>query len=317
MVEASLVSIRAGLSESKGSQPHCDNAQKWEACVVQDTIDVVLTVLYHNAPLEEQLAAVSEQSMVPMRVMVVHDPLVIEHDEIHPVIRDWQSMHNHISIFLVQFSSKLRGRFSVAYLNSDADYVSIWDHDIIPQKDWLKSSVEYSKKRRNALVGGQGRLIKAIMQKDRNLYSKHRKIRKGRADFIADIWTLKRQDLRHYLGVKEYTDGFGEAVQLSYALQKQDISTWSVPQKGSTALTKAPQMKDKFTVNPILPPKDPSEWLYCKLLLDGFRPKSCRNCDTSTANRCLRHFSSVKLASDKVLRGLAEKKSAGNARGLH
>jgi hypothetical protein len=172
---------------------------------------------------------------------------------------------------------------------SNATYVSIWDDDVAAGRDWLKFNVEFSRSHNDALVGGNGRMIRKLGPGTTFAKQKHPT---GRVDFVGHTWTLKREFLRYFLGAKVYTYATGEDIQLAAALQRHGIQSWNPIHSGEASLRNlglfGVDKHSSWNTSQV-----PRQWLFCKLIQEGFQPLSCRNCNAATVANCVKAFSGL------------------------
>ena len=82
----------------------------------------------------------------------------------------WRKRHVQFSITHVKLGTNGRyhSRFFIAYMLSSSEYISVWDDDVIPGNEWLQYNIEVSKSHNDALVGGNCRNIKSIMNEEKS-----------------------------------------------------------------------------------------------------------------------------------------------------
>ncbi|GMH87701.1 hypothetical protein TrVE_jg2802 [Triparma verrucosa] len=276
------------LSESE-QPPKCSSAAAWEVCEPDiPTIDVVLTQ-YRRDSLLIQLNDIANQTMIPTHVWIVQNEA---HVDIRPIVEDWREKHLDIPVDIVSstLNMKFHPRFHVAYTLSKATYVAVLDDDVTMGSNWLKFCVEYSQAHSDALVGGNSRTFSSISEKGKRAVEIEEENK--RVDFVGHSWILKREFLRHFLGAKVYTLETGEDIQLSFALQQRGINTWRpkhIIDDGSY-LRDIKRLVSDSNASFLHSPQEPRQWLFCKILQEGFKPVKCSNCDTDTINRCLEFF---------------------------
>ena len=122
------------------------------------------------------------------------------------------------------------------------EFVALWDDDILPGRDWLRHTVEYSRAHNDALVGVNGRTFSNIVTTAvrceniltvREIRSDEAAFKIGfqgqRVDYVGHSWTLRRHHLAFFLGDQQLTLETGEDMQLAYSLQKRGIFAHQPP----------------------------------------------------------------------------------------
>lgn len=283
------------VASKKELLPPCSQAAAWQECSTatdddtDDTIDVVLTV-FKRSSLTQQLDAAVQQSVLPGHIWIVQNE---GHVYVPALVKTWRmrqgTNHSTIPVDIISSTanSRFHGRFHLAYAMSSATYISIWDDDVVPARNWLKFNMEFSKSHDDCLVGGNGRTFSQIVperhciQQDDNT---------GLVDFVGHSWTLRREFLRFYLGVQPLTYMTGEDIQLSAALAQHGIASYFPEQSGDNSLRDLPIASDKHA-SWLTTHQQPRHWLFCKLIEQGFQPTRCENCDPDTVAACLSNFS--------------------------
>jgi hypothetical protein len=173
----------------------------------------------------------------------------------------------------------------------DTDYVSIWDDDVNPDKNWIEESIKYSKTHGDGLVGANGRTFSHINNIVRKNVKSGDGVKQifnieGRVDFVGHVWTLPRKFLSFYISQKVYTHSTGEDIQLAFALQKQNIYSYYLPKKYSE-VKNLPSYVDKHSS--WRKDQSPREYLFCDIMRDGFQTLRCKDCtnDVKVSN-CLK-----------------------------
>ena len=244
------------------------------------TIGVVLQVFKRNT-LKHQLEAAAKQTMVPKTIVVLQNGHFVD---VSKAIDEFRKAHSDIELQFIASSKNLRfhGRFHIAYMMNET-YVSIWDDDMSPKRQWLEYCVQFSRLHGNALVGANGRTFleigtKKLMQKD--FVGKQN-------DFVGHTWTLPREFLKYYIDSKMFTLHTGEDIQLSFALQKVGIQSW----RAQYDVQPVPRMGSQKAIASWLQNQAPRELLFCKILKAGFKTLKCRNCqDQQAVDRCIHKY---------------------------
>lgn len=263
--------------EDETCAPH-DNPIK--ACSKENTIDVVLTV-WKRSTLQRQLSYVEYQSIEVSNVWVVQNENYVNIDKI---IEKYQTKSFKVHVVKFSKNSGYHGRFHIAYFMSQAEYVSVWDDDIIVYKQWLDYSIQESKAHNDALVGANGRNVISIQP----FKQKGESIKGSVGDFVGHTWTLKRSLLRHYFADPQLTYATGEDMQLSFALKKHGVVSWTPDrQTDDRRAGDMPQSGDIYASFKKPKTNNVRRWLVCSLILKGFDFKSCLDCTVKTAQDCI------------------------------
>jgi 2-polyprenyl-3-methyl-5-hydroxy-6-metoxy-1,4-benzoquinol methylase len=274
------------------SQPPCEEESqtvrecsssdsKYQACSVKGTIDVILTV-WKRGSLKSQLNDIARQTKPVSHVWVVQNENHVE--GVEHIVKDFKGTHPGIPTDIVNFglNSKFHGRFYIAYFMSSAEYVSVWDDDIVVGNKWLEYSISESKKHGNALVGANGRIIHSIspLKQIRN--------KVGENDFVGHTWTMRRELLRYFLATPQYTYLTGEDMQISFALQKHGIISWLPTHDNDGRYVTNTKWSGNNVASYIKPETNKQRsWLACTLIYNGFKTIDCNDCDKGTAVKCI------------------------------
>lgn len=289
-----------------------------DACSLPGTVSVVMT-LYKRSHLADQLEAVYAQTLQPASIYVVQNG---EHVDASAEFARHREVHPEIPLHHVLFSRNTRyhGRFHVAYL-AETEYVSVWDDDVVPGREWLEFTVEQSKLRGDALIGAEVRRIKSLFAEALDPVNPDMVPEVGFAvqgwgepdkpvDFVGHTWTLRREHLRYYVGDAPFTYTTGEDIQLSFSLQKRGIATWGVVQEGDRIPDTKAELKlggDEHASYLMRDAQYVRQLLICRLVRAGFKPVECDNCDdSSVVDRCIAHF-------EAKVTDIAARDSAANA----
>jgi GT2 family glycosyltransferase len=168
-------------------------------------ITTILQLYKRPDYLEEQLAAIKNQTLKSGEIIVVHNEGGVEFD--YP---------ENVQVVYVKPNMKFHIRFAVALL-AKGDYISFLDDDTIIQKRWHENCIETIKKH-DCLCVTNGRLF----------YPPDRWLAPGwgnpnedevKVDFGGHAWFLRRENLKYmwYDSVKEHQNG--EDIMLSANLQ--------------------------------------------------------------------------------------------------
>jgi hypothetical protein len=148
------------------------------------------------------------------------------------------------------------------------------------------------------LVGGNGRTFHRIVPEEHCVQQADET---GLVDFVGHSWTLKREFLRFYLGMKPLTYETGEDMQLAFALQRHGIAAYSPPKFGTKSLRDTEFSSDEHATY-TSKPQQPRQWLLCKVIQEGFQPVKCENCTPENVRLCLSNFSDYGDAQFENLR---------------
>lgn len=261
------------------------------ACSRANTIGVVLTV-YKRKTLSQQLDAAALQTMQPSVIHVHHNDNFVSHEAVMTEISMFKKKYVNISVAYTHHmqNSRFHARFFTAYM-LDTEFVSVWDDDQIPASLWLENSVKLSLQNSNALIGANARNLRQISLQGEIRQSNA----EGFVDFVGHIWTVYREYLRFFLGDLQYTYTTGEDVQLSFSLQKRNISSMfslvdmnvespdTVDSASSVASYRTKDLKYHATRN----------LLFCQLLHAGFKTKQCENCNSANIQKCINFYSKI------------------------
>lgn len=277
-----IVTSQPPCEEESQTVRECSSSNsKYQACSVKGTIDVILTV-WKRGSLKSQLEDIAQQTKPVSHVWVVQNENHIE--GVEHIVEDFKGTHPGIPTDIVKFglNSKFHGRFYIAYFMSSAEYVSVWDDDIVVGNKWLEYSISESKKHGNALVGANGRIINSIspLKQIRN--------KGGENDFVGHTWTLRRELLRYFLATPQYTYLTGEDMQISFALQKHGIISWLPTHYNDGRYVRDTNWSGNNVASYIKPETSKQRsWLACTLIYNGFKTIDCNDCDKSTVVKCI------------------------------
>ena len=116
----------------------------------------------------------------------------------------FRKKYPNVQIIHIASSKNLRfhGRFHLAFMMKES-FVSIWDDDVLPEKQWIEYCVNYSMTHNYALIGANGRTF--IKIKNNKMVQKEFN---GENDFVSHTWTLLREYLKFYVPSQEITQQF-------------------------------------------------------------------------------------------------------------
>lgn len=260
----------------------------WSAgCYINDTVTIVLSVWKRNT-LARQLDEAAAQSLAPTQILVVQSKDFVDS---RGIISNWSAAHPGVDVQLIHFSgnSGYHGRFHVAYLLSNTEYVSVWDDDVITGPDFVREAIRQSRENGDALMGTMGRCITALPHESNGSQQVQQEPCLGQNDFVGHSWTLKRDHLRYYFAMRPFTYQTGEDIQLAFALQKNGIPAYLVHQGGKATMVDDKQLRTDE--NASFKRKDKNlvrNLLLCQVIQAGFDTLSCENCTPEAAEACVR-----------------------------
>jgi len=184
-------------------------------------ISVILTAYNRGYTLKDQIEAIKNQSIKIDEIIVFYNKGSEPQIDIDDV---------SIKTVKLNYNSKFHGRFAFAF-SLQADYIAIFDDDIIPGVDWIKSCIE-SDKIKPGIYGASGILLEA------NAYAPHIKIGWNgiknsfitEVDLVGHSWVFKKEYLK-YMWYEEPIDwNNGEDIQFSFLAKKYgNVKTYVPP----------------------------------------------------------------------------------------
>lgn len=279
----------------------------WKECAPgPDSVDVVLTV-YRRPNLRLQLEMIVNQTLKPQNIFICQSGYFVH---AQPIL---ESFHHefpnfHVPIHLVQApldTAGYHGRFYSAYMLSKARYISVWDDDLTVGAGWLRRVTKFLYSQDDSMVvSSGGRVIDGVFDPSTRLEQSVGTLqqRRGEVDFCVHNYNLRRELLQYWLGSPVYTYYTGEDMQLAFSLQKYGIRAYKLggrPNKddyadGSVGLGANNRKASYKKKRP-----EPRQWLLCKLIMEGFHTKQCKNCNADTAKRCVDYFESMGLSDQR------------------
>lgn len=155
------------------------------------TITSILTVWKRNN-LKEQLEMINNQT--------IKSDIIVFQNENHVNIEALKKKYNFTHIHSRDFNYKFHGRFLLPLLLS-TDYVCIFDDDCICNPRWFARTMK-SCAEKNAIIGGNGRLIKRKTLTQTGPHGDDQYARRRTddvlVDFVGHCWFFKR-DWIHYM----------------------------------------------------------------------------------------------------------------------
>lgn len=186
-------------------------------------ISVILTCFKRPHTLEKQIEAIKYQSVKPKEVFIFINSSNRFNDF------DF-SLFNQFPTWISNYNSGVWGRFSFA-LQSNGDYICIFDDDTIPGKKWLENCLIESKKE-EALYGTIGVIFNDL---DYRSYERHGwanpNEEKIQVDIVGHSWFFPKKYLvSFWKNIKSpHNILCGEDVNLSYSIQRDFQARTLVP----------------------------------------------------------------------------------------
>ena len=104
---------------------------------------------------------------------------------------------------------------------------------------------------------------------------------------MRQLTAYLRRTVRAFFAVPQETYLTGEDIQLSFALQQFDIPSIkadSIDEASAYDLESAADAHASWSRADLQAVR---YWLFCRLMLKGYRPIRCSNCDIETVRRCV------------------------------
>lgn len=288
-----------GIIESRPSTAYCtfDGEHRFRNCVFKDSITVVLTMYRHDS-LALSLKAAAEQTLRPQAVIVIQRSNSFGNSSLPEIIDYFRTTNSDIDVEFVRASeesgSALHNTFKFAYTLARTEYVSMWDDDVYPNPDWLRSCVDQSKGYGDALIGGSASTVRFLMPRHAQsvpFSASMRSTFSGVGDFVGLSWTLRREHLKHFFDMAPLFYFAGEDVQLSFALQLNGISSRVLDINATSGrIYKISPFFEKSAS--LIYPSVSYMWQYalCEMIEAGFKMLDCINCDPASVRRCMTYF---------------------------
>ncbi|NJO61963.1 MAG: glycosyltransferase family 2 protein [Richelia sp. RM2_1_2] len=186
-------------------------------------ISVILNVYKRPDKLEEQIAAIKNQS-IPVKSEDIHVwynnggvPQALPKDKA-------------IKTYNCNWNTKFHGRFTIPLI-CRTKYIAVFDDDILPYKDWFKNCVE-SMEKKEGLYGASGVLLNTPTS-----YSNHAKFGWNgtpsnnieQVDLVGHCWFFKQVWTKYFWYEQPASWDNGEDIMFSYQLQKHAMINTYVP----------------------------------------------------------------------------------------
>jgi len=188
-------------------------------------ISVILNCYKRPHMLERQIQAIKDQS-ISVKIENIH------------VWYNRSDMAQHfpqdktIKTYACSWNTKFFGRFTIPLLIR-TPYVSLFDDDVLPQKDWLKNCLEtIEKPESNGILGGSGVIIKtkSYIPFDKVGWNGQHLDITRRVDLVGHAWFFRQEWTKYLWYEKPFTWDNGEDIMFSYLAQKYGgINTFVPP----------------------------------------------------------------------------------------
>ncbi len=188
-------------------------------------ISIILNVYKRPDMLEKQIQAIKNQS-IPIKGENIH----VWYNS--SGVKQFLPQDKTIKTYECNWNTKFWGRFTIPLL-LDAEYIALFDDDIIPQRDWLKNCLETIQKPETCgILGGSGVILNG------NGYVPHNKVgwnalhsnKTERVDLVGHSWFYRQEWSKYMFYEKPYTLDNGEDIMFSYLAQKYgNINTFVPP----------------------------------------------------------------------------------------
>ena len=183
------------------------------------SVSVILNVYKRPEMLERQISAIKNQS------------IKVESKNIHV----WYNAEGsdpkdkEIKTYKSNYNTKFFARFMLGLI-CDTEFVSVFDDDILPGKDWLKNCIE-TVKVNNGILGGAG------VQLRNGKYLPHKKVGWNGSKFdkvtevslVGHAWFYRQEFSKFMFEENPPTWNNGEDMFLSYIAQKNGFKTFVPP----------------------------------------------------------------------------------------
>lgn len=124
------------------------------------------------------------------------------------------------------------GRFSLANM-ARTDYVALFDDDIYPERDWLKTCLETIENGNDGILGGSGVILPLMggySSKNKAGWNGQHLDSVEPVDLVGHAWFMKKAHLQYMWREEPYSWDNGEDIHLSYmALKHGGIKTFVPP----------------------------------------------------------------------------------------
>ena len=183
------------------------------------SITTILQIFKRSNYLKEQLAAIDAQTIKSKKIFIVHNEGDVKFNI--PERDDIQYFYSSVNM-------KFHLRFAIGLL-ANTEYVSFFDDDTIPGKNWYKNCIETINKH-DCICVTNGRVIH---------HNEHRWDCPGwgnpseetiKVSFGGHAWFMKKKHLKYMWETEPISWNNGEDMQLSFNCRKfGNISTYVPP----------------------------------------------------------------------------------------
>jgi hypothetical protein len=188
-------------------------------------ISVILNVYNRAYMLEKQIEAIKNQS-IPIKSENIH--IWYNRGD----MPQYLPKDKEIKTYICNWNTKFFGRFTTPLLIK-TPFVSMFDDDTLPEKDWHKNCLEtIEKPESNGILGGSGVIIQA------KAYNPFIKVgwngihsnKVERVDLVGHAWFFRQEWAKYLWYEKPFDWNNGEDIMFSYLAQKYgNINTFVPP----------------------------------------------------------------------------------------
>lgn len=193
-----------------------------QSTATESTWSAIITLWKRRSYLEEQLAAIRGQSMIPREIIIILNEKHMSESDVRDIAGP------NVKIICSDINS-LYSRWALAYI-AEGDYVAVFDDDVIPGEYWIDNAIRACRCY-NALVGSQGRIFNRkgkheffkivtpdVDAKDENIISCSET--DIFCDWVCNSYLFKREWVGNILGQVRYRDSYKtfDDIQLSVSL---------------------------------------------------------------------------------------------------
>lgn len=188
-------------------------------------ISVILNVYKRPHMLERQIEAIRNQS------------IPVDSENIHvwynkSDVSQFHPLDKKIKTYVCSWNTKFFGRFTIPLLVK-TPFISMFDDDMLPQKDWLKNCLEtIEKSESNGILGGSGVILlsKGYLPYDKVGWNGIHSNKAERVDLVGHAWFFRQEWTKYAWYEKPYSWDNGEDIMFSYLAQKYgNVNTFAAP----------------------------------------------------------------------------------------
>jgi|AntRauTorckE6833_2_1112554.scaffolds.fasta_scaffold19909_2 hypothetical protein len=190
------------------------------------TITVILNIYKRPHTLKEQFEAIINQTIKPKKIFIWNNGC-------KDVDFDFYKKHSNVTFFDSNNNLGVWSRFIVA-MNTNTDYVCVFDDDTIPGKKWFENCIN-TLKTREGLLGTIGVVFKhgSNYTPDNRYGWANPNDTTREVDIVGHSWFFKRDLLEQFMKEIPNLETFktcGEDIHFSYVLQKYtNLKTYVPP----------------------------------------------------------------------------------------